>query len=125
MEKFKMKNDSAITKEDPEGSSSIIDAEEEDNEVDPDAPLSIRKSKMLNRLTVAELKQLVANPEVVESHDVTAPEPEFLVLLKSLRNTVPVPPHWSQKRKYLQGKRGIEKVRSGAKQQPATYHPST
>lgn len=29
--------------------------------------------------------------------------------LQALRNTVPVPRHWSQKRKYLQGKRGIEK----------------
>jgi len=28
---------------------------------------------------------------------------------QSYRNTVPVPRHWSQKRKYLQGKRGIEK----------------
>ena len=32
-----------------------------------------------------------------------------LVHLKSYRNTVPVPLHWSAKRKYLQGKRGIEK----------------
>jgi splicing factor 3B subunit 2 len=31
------------------------------------------------------------------------------VYLKSYRNTVPVPRHWSQKRKFLQGKRGIEK----------------
>ena len=30
-------------------------------------------------------------------------------VLQSLRNTVSVPRHWSQKRKYLQGKRGIEK----------------
>ena len=29
--------------------------------------------------------------------------------LKSTRNTVPVPRHWCFKRKYLQGKRGIEK----------------
>lgn len=28
---------------------------------------------------------------------------------QATRNTVPVPRHWSQKRKYLQGKRGIEK----------------
>lgn len=41
--------------------------------------------------------------------DVTASDPKLLVNLKSYRNTVPVPAHWSQKRKYLQGKRGIEK----------------
>lgn len=29
--------------------------------------------------------------------------------LKAYRNTVPVPIHWCQKRKYLQGKRGVEK----------------
>lgn len=30
--------------------------------------------------------------------------------MKSYRNTVPVPRHWCQKRKYLQGKRGVEKL---------------
>ena len=48
-------------------------------------------------------------PDVVEMHDVTAKDPGLLVLLKSSRNTVPVPRHWCFKRKYLQGKRGIEK----------------
>ena len=42
-------------------------------------------------------------------HDVTAKDPGLLVHLKSIRNTVPVPRHWCFKRKYLQGKRGIEK----------------
>jgi Domain of unknown function (DUF382) len=41
--------------------------------------------------------------------DVRARDPKLLVYLKAYRNTVPVPRHWSQKRKYLQGKRGIEK----------------
>jgi len=72
--------------------------------------LSNRKSKQTSRLTVAELKQLVANPSLVETCDVTAPDPTFLVYLKSYPNTVAVPQHWSQKRKYLQGKRGFEKV---------------
>jgi len=36
-------------------------------------------------------------------------DPRLLVHLKSARNTVPVPRHWCFKRKYLQGKRGIEK----------------
>lgn len=65
--------------------------------------------KKIQRLTVAELKQLVKKPEAVEWWDVTATDPRLLVSLKSYRNTVPVPAHWSQKRKYLQGKRGIEK----------------
>ena len=58
---------------------------------------------------MAELKQLVTRPDVVEMHDVTAKDPGLLVHLKSIRNTVPVPRHWCFKRKYLQGKRGIEK----------------
>lgn len=32
-----------------------------------------------------------------------------VVGVQAYRNSVPVPRHWSQKRKYLQGKRGIEK----------------
>merc|ERR1719289_675216 len=71
--------------------------------------ISKRKLKKLSRLSVAELKQLVTRPDVVEMHDVTARDPRLLVHLKSTRNTVPVPRHWCFKRKYLQGKRGIEK----------------
>ena len=79
-------------------------------EAEPGEPkISKRKLKKLNRLSVAELKQLVARPDVVEMHDVTARDPRLLVHLKSTRNTVPVPRHWCFKRKYLQGKRGIEK----------------
>ncbi|XP_069750222.1 splicing factor 3B subunit 2 [Narcine bancroftii] len=71
--------------------------------------LSKKKLRRLNRLSVAELKQLVARPDVVEMHDVTAHDPKLLVHLKATRNSVPVPRHWCFKRKYLQGKRGIEK----------------
>ncbi|XP_055621747.1 splicing factor 3B subunit 2 isoform X2 [Toxorhynchites rutilus septentrionalis] len=71
--------------------------------------ISKRKMKKLTRLSVAELKQLVARPDVVEMHDVTARDPKLLIQLKSHRNTVQVPRHWCFKRKYLQGKRGIEK----------------
>ncbi|XP_022121389.2 splicing factor 3B subunit 2 [Pieris rapae] len=71
--------------------------------------LSKRKLKKLSRLSVAELKQLVSRPDVVEMYDVTARDPKLLVQLKAHRNTVQVPRHWCYKRKYLQGKRGIEK----------------
>lgn len=77
---------------------------------DEDGPkLSKKKLKKLTRLSVAQLKQLVSRPDVVEMHDVTAQDPRLLVHLKATRNTVPVPRHWCFKRKYLQGKRGIEK----------------
>eukprot|EP01105_Mastigella_eilhardi_P028816 TRINITY_DN978_c0_g1_i1.p1 TRINITY_DN978_c0_g1~~TRINITY_DN978_c0_g1_i1.p1 ORF type:complete len:619 (-),score=244.43 TRINITY_DN978_c0_g1_i1:76-1899(-) len=71
--------------------------------------LSKKERKKQKRLSVAVLKQLVKRPDVVEIHDVNSADPGFLVFLKSYRNTVPVPRHWCQKRKYLQGKRGIEK----------------
>ncbi|XP_068443588.1 splicing factor 3B subunit 2 [Clinocottus analis] len=86
------------------------DSDDSDDDMRSDLPkLSKKKMRRMNRLTVAELKQLVARPDVVEMHDVTAHEPKLLVHLKATRNTVPVPRHWCFKRKYLQGKRGIEK----------------
>ncbi|KAL0576925.1 hypothetical protein V5O48_005071 [Marasmius crinis-equi] len=83
-------------------------ASEADSETEK-KPLSKKKQRKINRLTVAELKQLVKKPEVVEWTDVTAADPRLLLHLKSYRNTVPIPIHWSAKRDYLQGKRGIEK----------------
>lgn len=81
-----------------------------DDEADEEKPkMSKRQLRRLNRLSVAELKQLVARPDVVEMHDVTAQDPRLLVHLKATRNSVPVPRHWCFKRKYLQGKRGFEK----------------
>ncbi|XP_037464175.1 uncharacterized protein LOC119336284 isoform X2 [Triticum dicoccoides] len=52
---------------------------------------------------------MCSRPDVVEVWDGNAPDPKLLVCLKSCRNTVPVPRHWCQKRKYLQGKRGLQK----------------
>lgn len=72
--------------------------------------ISKRKMKLLQRMSMSELKQTVSRPDVVEMHDVTAKDPKLLVLLKAARNTVNVPRHWCFKRKYLQGKRGIEKT---------------
>ncbi|KAL3809899.1 hypothetical protein ACHAXA_008551 [Cyclostephanos tholiformis] len=70
---------------------------------------SKRKLKDILRPTVAMLKQRVSRPELVEAHDVTAPDPDFLIYLKGVPGTVQVPRHWGRKRKYLQGKRGVEK----------------
>ena len=73
------------------------------------AELSRKQKRKQKRLTIAELKQLVAKPEVIEQWDVTAQDPRLLVHLKSYRNAIPVPRHWCQKRKFLMGKRGVEK----------------
>jgi len=88
----------------------LIDMDDEDKPPEVDkTKLSKKKLKKMNRLSVAELKQLVVRPDVVEMHDVTSRDPKLLVHLKGTRNTVTVPRHWCFKRKYLQGKRGIEK----------------
>lgn len=68
--------------------------------------LSKKKLKQLKRIPVAQLKVLVDRPDLVESWDVTAKDPLLLMWLKSYKNTVVVPKHWSQKRKFLQNKRG-------------------
>ena len=87
------------------------DAEEHKNMFDQmgGAKLSKKQYKKLFSLFVSSLKREVTHPEIVEAHDVTSLDPKLLITLKSLRNTVPVPRHWSHKRKYLQGKRGYEK----------------
>ncbi|KAK4704616.1 splicing factor 3B subunit 2, partial [Phenoliferia sp. Uapishka_3] len=101
---------------DPSGKGEIIysddemPSESEDGDKEEEVEVSKRKLRKMNRLSVAELKRLVKKPEVVDWVDVSATDPKLLVQLKSYRNTVPIPPHWSQKRDYLQGKRGIEKA---------------
>ncbi|CAK4621968.1 hypothetical protein LEN26_017972 [Aphanomyces euteiches] len=85
-------------------------AEETVEEIEPVNQLGRKERKKAKQLSIAKLKQIVACPDVVEAHDVTSADPPFLCYLKAYRNTVPVPRHWCHKRKYLQGKRGIEKI---------------
>jgi splicing factor 3B subunit 2 len=82
-----------------------VDGDDADNK----NALSNRKMRELLRPSVADLKRRVKRPDLVEAHDVTSADPDFLIYLKSVPNTVPVPRHWGRKRKYLQGKRGFEK----------------
>ncbi|KAK2459510.1 hypothetical protein APHAL10511_008494 [Amanita phalloides] len=103
-----------ITVKDKEPTKGEVIYSDDDMESEGDSeaeqkPLSKKKARKLKRLTVAELKQLVKKPELVEWTDVTAADPRLLLHIKSYRNTVPIPAHWSAKRDYLQGKRGIEK----------------
>ncbi|PWA71569.1 proline-rich spliceosome-associated (PSP) family protein [Artemisia annua] len=71
--------------------------------------ISNKKKKLQRRMKIAQLKLISSKPDVVEVWDATSADPKLLVFLKSYRNTVPVPRHWCHKRKFLQGKRGIEK----------------
>lgn len=95
--------------EEEEGTETSKSAPQSSSEPSEKPTLSKKARKRQKRLSIPLLKQLVKRPEVVEVHDVNSADPYFLVYLKSYRNCVPVPRHWSQKRKYLQGKRGIEK----------------
>ncbi|KAK2372195.1 splicing factor 3B subunit [Trifolium repens] len=99
--------ENAVTKK-KAGSDSDSDDEENEND-QKEKGVSNKKKKLQRRMKIAELKQVSSRPDVVEVWDATAADPKLLVFLKSYRNTVPVPRHWCQKRKFLQGKRGIEK----------------
>lgn len=85
------------------------DIPSEEDEAGGQQKMSKKKRKMLNKLSIAELKALVRKPEVVEWHDTSSSDPRLLVQIKAQRNVVPVPSHWSLKREYLSSKRGIEK----------------
>lgn len=68
--------------------------------------LSRKKEKEFFKSKVSQLKVIVERPDLVEAWDVTAPDPLLLIHLKSLKSSIPVPKHWSQKKKFLQAKRG-------------------
>lgn len=89
---------------------SLLDEADDSDEEDPDrSKLSRKKRKLQGRMSVAELKTLVRRPDVVEVWDTTSTDPRLLVYLKAYRNTCTVPRHWMSKRKYMAGKRGVEK----------------
>lgn len=107
--KFMKPEDSNKKEESKEETEEIEELENPKDNPDEKQGLSRRKKKKLRLLEVAKLKLKVDRPDVVEVNDIDAKEPEFLIYLKSYKNTIPVPKHWAQKRKYLQSKRGIEK----------------
>lgn len=61
-------------------------------------------------MNIFDLKMQVKRPDMVEAWDTTSTDPLFLLQCKMVRNSVPVPSHWAQKRRYLQYKRGIHKI---------------
>lgn len=98
-----------VTDEEEKPENTVRNEEVDSDEDDEDNKLSKRKLREVCRPSVADLKRRVQNPDLVEAHDVTARDPEFLIQLKGVPGSVPVPRHWGRKRKYLQGKRGYEK----------------
>ncbi|KAJ6396914.1 hypothetical protein OIU77_021865 [Salix suchowensis] len=102
------KDESVQNAEAKKKADSDSDSEDQENE-QKEKGVSNKKKKLQRRMKIANLKQICNRPDVVEVWDATSADPKLLVFLKSYRNTVPVPRHWCQKRKFLQGKRGIEK----------------
>ncbi|XP_047313417.1 splicing factor 3B subunit 2-like isoform X2 [Impatiens glandulifera] len=103
------KDDPAVNASNKKVADSDSEEEDHDTQQKEKGGLSNKKKKVQRRMNIAELKQISSRPDVVEVWDATSADPKLLVYLKSYRNTVPVPRHWCQKRKFLQGKRGIEK----------------
>lgn len=56
---------------DKEGDNMMEDSDDDDKKDDGKDKLSKKKLKKQSRLTVAELKQIVERPDLVEMHDVT------------------------------------------------------
>ncbi|KAK5115059.1 hypothetical protein LTR62_001756 [Meristemomyces frigidus] len=83
--------------------------QDEEEEAETARKISKKQQKKANKLSIAELKAIVRKPEIVDWTDTDAQDPKLLVNIKSARNVVPVPNHWSLKREYLSSKRGIEK----------------
>ncbi|KJP88474.1 hypothetical protein AK88_01926 [Plasmodium fragile] len=112
-----MEDEKKINLDDSSYSEDDSDDDEEDDDDDEDGgnskkkkPISKKALKLLNRPSVVELKEFAKKPELVEIWDTTASDPFFFVWLKCLKDSVPVPQQWCQKRKYMHGKRGIEKI---------------
>jgi splicing factor 3B subunit 2 len=101
--------DEAEKQEDPEVKD-MFSAKNSGMVKNKDEAMTRKQRKLAKQMKVFDLKMQVERPDLVEAWDVTAKDPVFLVQCKQLRNTVPVSPHWSQKRRYLQYKRGIHKI---------------
>jgi splicing factor 3B subunit 2 len=99
----------AATKDDDKPEVFYDDDDIPDEEDDGKPKISKKQRKLMNKLTVAQLKSQVQKPELVEWTDVSSTDPKLLIAIKGSKNVIPVPTHWSLKREYLSSKRGIEK----------------
>ncbi|ORM41316.1 Splicing factor 3B subunit 2 [Babesia sp. Xinjiang] len=86
-----------------------FDSSDEEEDASRRTMSNKKRLKLMNRPTLAQLKQVADKPEVVEFWDTTAANPKFLVWLKAQRNSVAVPSHWSEKLRYMQTRRSYDK----------------
>lgn len=71
--------------------------------------LTKRKFKKLYTIPLSVLKSESKFPELVDWKDVNSPDPRLFIYLKTLPNSVYIPPHWQSKKNFLSTKRGIER----------------
>ena len=96
-------SDQVEVKPDPAASSALSGDDSDDEGQGDKAPkISNRKKRQLRRLNIAALKQIVKRPDLVEIHDCSSSDPLLVLHMKGYRNSVPVPRHALQRRKYLQ-----------------------
>jgi splicing factor 3B subunit 2 len=72
--------------------------------------VSKKQLRLSSRMSVAALKAAVDRPDMVDSMDNCSPDPLLLLYCKAYKNAVQVPRHWSNKRRYMSAKRGVDKV---------------
>ena len=111
-EKFKEPTDEELARQGANKAEIYFDDDlipDEEEEEEAMKAISKKKKKEMNKLSIAELKAMVKKPELVEWTDISSSDPVLLLNIKSQKNIIPVPTHWSLKREYLSSKRGIEK----------------
>ena len=74
---------------------------EDKEESKAETKITKKQRKQMAQMKIFDLKMQIKRPDLVEAWDVTAKDPLFLLECKQVRNSVPVPRHWAQKRRYL------------------------
>jgi len=72
--------------------------------------VSKKQQRLASRMSIAALKAAVDRPDMVDSMDNCSPDPLLLLYCKAYKNAVQIPRHWSNKRRYMSAKRGVDKV---------------
>jgi len=72
--------------------------------------VSNKQKRIASRISIAALKAAVDRPDLVDTMDNCSPDPLFLLFCKAYKNAVQIPRHWSNKRRYMSAKRGVDKI---------------
>jgi splicing factor 3B subunit 2 len=95
LRRFQERADAIVVSDDERGNAAMAEKDDDDGDDDDDEyneSISKRRIRDMIRPSVAELKRRVERPDLVEAHDVTAADPEFLIQLKAVPGTVPFAP---------------------------------